>query len=109
VIHLISFYQQFAAVLEQETGASDTLIHVHAGMLVLLLARVVTGRSLGTVIPLSIVIVAAVGNEVLDYVYQGRLYERDAFFDLLNTVFWPFVLMIGIKARRRKPDGREAV
>lgn len=102
---LLDAYQQFAESLGGEVGASDTLIHVHAGMLVLLIARLLTGRSLGTFVPFSVVVVAALGNEVLDYAYQGQLRMPDALYDLLNTVFWPFVLMVGIRVRGRRAEG----
>ena len=52
--------------IEQLTGQSDTVLHIHAGMAVLVLARVLTGRSLGTFIPFVFVVAAEVGNEVLD-------------------------------------------
>jgi hypothetical protein len=48
---LISLYETATVWLEKETGASDSLLHVHGGMAVLLLARIVTGRSLATPIP----------------------------------------------------------
>ena len=100
-MNLVVFYQQFADGLGEETGASDALIHVHAGMLVLLLARVVTGKSLGTPVPLAIVALAGLANEVLDYLYQGKVILPDAIWDMTNTLFWPIILMIGIKIRGR--------
>ncbi len=101
---LVHIYQQIADGLGPDTGASDTLIHVHAGMFVLLVARVITRRTLGTFVPLSVVIVAALANEILDYLHQGRLIMPDALYDILNTIFWPFVLMVGIRVRRGKRD-----
>ncbi len=84
MIELVNAYQQIADNLGGELGASDTLIHVHAGMLVLLIARVVTGRSLGTIVPLSVVLVATLTNEILDYLYQGQLLMPDALYDVVK-------------------------
>ena len=53
------------------TGLSDTILHIHAGMAVLLIARIVTRRSLGTFIPLSCVIAAEAANEILDRLSFG--------------------------------------
>ncbi|HEV2079723.1 MAG TPA: hypothetical protein VGR19_07495 [Allosphingosinicella sp.] len=98
---LLNAYQQIADNLGGELGASDTLIHVHAGMLILLVARVITGRSLGTIIPFSVVLLASLANEIFDYLYQGQILMPDALYDVINTVFWPFVLMVGIRVRGR--------
>jgi hypothetical protein len=53
------------------TGLPDTVLHIHAGMAVLLIARVMTRRSLGTLVPLSIVALAELGNELMDRLYFG--------------------------------------
>jgi len=38
------------------TGLSDTILHIHAGMLVLVVARVIMRRSLGSFVPLLVVL-----------------------------------------------------
>jgi hypothetical protein len=86
------------------TGAPDTVLHIHAGMAVLLFVRVVTGCSLATPWPLLAVYVAELGNEVMDYFGHGSVMP-DTLSDVLNTVFWPTVLFIGLRIRRaRTPD-----
>lgn len=82
------------------TGASDSLLHVHAGLAVLLLARLITGKSLATPIPFAVVCAAELANEILDRINHGSWMWRDTSLDVLNTLFWPFVLMIGLRARR---------
>lgn len=101
-------YESITFAIQNETGASDSLLHVHAGMAVLLIARLVTGRSLATPVPFLIVCVAAVANEVLDWINHGFLRQRDTAFDLVNTLFWPFVLMIGLRVRRSREGKRTA-
>ena len=39
---LIDFYRPLSAALGMSTGASDSLLHVHGGMVVLFLARIAT-------------------------------------------------------------------
>jgi len=81
------------------TGASDSLLHVHAGLVVLFLARVVTRRSLATPIPFLVVCVAALANEVMDRLVFGSWRWDDTLLDMVNTLFWPLVLMIGLRLR----------
>lgn len=81
------------------TGASDSLLHVHAGLIVLFLARVVTRRSLATPIPFLVVCVVALGNEVMDRLVFGSWRWDDTLFDMINTLFWPLALMIGLRLR----------
>lgn len=80
------------------TGLPDSILHIHAGMTVLLAARVITRRSLGTLFPFAFVVMAEVGNEVMDYLLYGWR-TADTLLDLANTFFWPFVLSLGIRLR----------
>lgn len=90
------------------TGASDALLHVHAGLAVLLIARLITGRSLATPIPFAIVCAAAVINEVLDRIHYGSWRWWDTGLDVVNTLFWPFVLMIGLRLRHPREAKTES-
>lgn len=101
-MNIITLYEQLASAVGTETGASDSLLHVHAGMVVLFLARVITRRSLATWLPATIVLAAALANEVLDYINHGQLLMPDSAYDVINTIFWPFVLMIGLRIRRAR-------
>lgn len=102
VMNVAEIYESITLSIGDETGASDSLLHVHAGMAVLLIARILTGRSLATPIPFLIVCIAAVANEVLDRINHGVWRPLDTTLDLLNTLFWPFVLMIGLRTRRSR-------
>lgn len=81
------------------TGLPDTILHIHAGMAVLLLARVVTGRSLGTLIPLGIVALAEGFNEVMDRILFGSWRWPDTTSDVINTLFWPTVICLAVRLR----------
>lgn len=89
------------------TGMADSLLHVHAGMAVLFLARLVTRRSLSTPIPLLVVVVAELANEVMDRLHWGSWRPADTALDIVNTLFWPTVLFVGL--RLRKPRLETAV
>lgn len=105
---LTGAYQALIQWIGDGTGASDSLLHVHAGLAVLLLARVVTGKSLATPVPFAIVCIAELANEILDRINHGSWLWQDTSLDIVNTLFWPFVLMIGLRMRRLKDAGRHA-
>lgn len=107
-MNIAQIYESITRAISNETGASDSLLRVHAGMAVLLLARLVTGRWLATPVPFLVVLVVAVVNEVLDRVSHGRWLWEDTGLDLLNTLFWPLVLMIGLRVRRLRETRRTA-
>ena len=88
------------------TGASDALLHVHAGMAVLLLARLITGRSLATPTPFLCVCAAELANEIIDRINYGGWRWWDTGPDVVNTLFWPFVLMVGLRLRRLQEPPR---
>ncbi len=90
------------------TGASDALLHVHAGMAVLLAARLITGRSLATPVPFLIVCLAELANEVLDRMSHGSWLWWDTGLDVVNTLVWPFVLMVGLRVRRSREGKRQS-
>lgn len=81
------------------TGAADSLLHVHAGLAVLFLARVLTRQSLATPVPFLIVCMAELFNEVMDRVHFGY-WPPDTINDVVQTLFWPLVLMLGLRWRR---------
>ena len=68
-----------------------------------MLARVVSGRSLGSFIPLSAVIVAELTNEVLDRLHFHAWRWPDTIGDVINTLFWPTIICIGIRLRPMVP------
>lgn len=103
-----SAYEQFIRWIGDGTGAPDSLLHVHAGMAVLLIARLVTRRSLATPVPFAIVCLAEFANEVMDRINHGTWLWSDTSLDIVNTLFWPFVLMIGLRARRSREGKRVA-
>jgi hypothetical protein len=94
-----ALYARFILWLGDGTGLSDTVLHIHAGMAVLMLARIVTRRSLGSLVPLSVVVVAELFNEVMDRLYYGSWRWPDTLGDIANTLFWPLVICLGIRLR----------
>jgi len=71
------------------TGMSDKLLHVHAGMAIFLMSAVVLGRPLSDPVPLLVVFVAEIANEVRDRILNGSWPWRDTLGDVASTLFWP--------------------
>lgn len=92
-------YQRFILWIGDGTGLPDTVLHIHAGLAVLMLARLVTRRSLGSFIPLSVVVVAELLNEVMDRLVYGSWRWPDTLGDIANTLWWPTAICIGIRLR----------
>lgn len=95
-------YNELIRAIGTETGMADTLLHVHAGMAVLLLVRLVTKRSLATPWPLLGVCLAEAANEVLDRLHWGSWRLEDTAIDAVNTLFWPTMLFVGLRLRRSR-------
>lgn len=92
-------YHQFVEWIGDGTGLPDAILHIHAGMLVLMVARVVTQRSLGSFVPLAVVIAAEAFNEVMDRLTFGSWRWADTSLDILNTLLWPTVICLGVRLR----------
>lgn len=80
------------------TGLPDAILHIHAGMAILLLVRLLSKRSLATFIPFAVVVLAEFGNELLDYLAYGMRWG-DTLRDIANTLFWPFVISLAVRLR----------
>lgn len=99
MIDIPGHYARLINAIGDGTGWVDSLLHVHAGMAVLFLARIVTKRSLSTPVPLVCVAVAEAANEVLDRLHYGSWRWSDTMSDVGHTLFWPTVLFIGLRLR----------
>lgn len=91
-------YHSWITWIGDGTGLPDAILHIHAGLAVLLISRIVSGRSLGTFIPFGVVVIAEFANEFLDYLHYDIRWA-DTMADLGNTLFWPFVISLGVRMR----------
>jgi len=91
-------YHSFILWIGDGTGLPDSLLHLHAGLAVLLIARAASRRSLATFIPFWAVVIAEGANETLDYLNYGMRWA-DTLSDIANTLFWPFVISIAVRLR----------
>ncbi|HEY0622344.1 hypothetical protein [Sphingomonas sp.] len=97
------FYAMFKEAIADDTGLANTILHIHAGMLILMAARIATRRSLGTFVPFTAVFVLELANEIIDRVNHGSWRWDDTASDVVNTLFWPFLLSLAIRLRPMTP------
>lgn len=91
-------YHSWIVWIGDGTGLPDAILHIHAGMAILLLVRLLSRRSLGTFIPFAAVVMGEFANELLDYLTYGMRWA-DTLADIGNTLFWPFVISLAVRLR----------
>jgi hypothetical protein len=83
---------------------SESLIHVHVGLAIFILTALLSRRRMRSPIPLVVVAVLALANELIDY-KNGIGWEPTlSALDFVNTVFWPLLLFL--LARRGNGQSR---
>ncbi len=92
-------YHQWIDWIGDGTGLPDTILHIHAGMALLMIARLITRRSFGTFIPWTVVAAGEAFNEVMDRLNYGSWRWDDTLLDIANTMFWPTVICLGVRLR----------
>lgn len=84
--------------LELLVDLSPDALHFHMSLLVLFVIAVVFRRRPDTWLPWTVLLVLEVINETNDILHHSMLVPLDdraaALHDLLNTMFWPTVLLI---------------
>ena len=74
------------------SGLGDKFFHTNVGLLIWIGAALVFRRSLRSTLPLAIVVVAEISNEILDRIAVGSWRWSDTLCDMAVTWFWPVVL-----------------
>ncbi|WP_347271145.1 hypothetical protein [Rhizorhabdus histidinilytica] len=102
---IVDAYAELVERIAAATGFPDQLLHVHAGLLILVLARLFTRRSFASPVPLAVVAAAELINEILDRLHHGR-WMPDTASDVINTLFWPLVIFTIERWRSGGSGGR---
>lgn len=89
-----AYYSEAKRGIEAWTGASQELLHVHAGLIIFVLASLVLRRKFRSPIPLALVAVFAVLNELADWIDGPSVDVFEPYWDIANTVFWPCILFL---------------
>lgn len=96
---LLASYAHLVQRFGDGIGQSDTVLHIHGGLAVLMLARIATGRSLGSLRPFWAVLAVGALKEVLDRLAYGSWRWTDTSLDMANTLFWPLVISVAVRLR----------
>ena len=96
-------YTQFKVWLMAHTHLAQDALHVYVGLLVLVGACMLLRRPLGSLLPLLLVLAAALAGEALDMRIElakaGQWNWRESVHDVLNTMFWPVLLALLARLR----------
>ena len=99
---MIEDYLAWKSKLSGDMDISESLLHLHAGLLIFVVTALLLRKRMRSWIPLAVVVTLAVLNELIDYGYSPR-WDLDASLkDLANTIVWPLVLFL----LARRPGGR---
>ena len=98
-----SFYQNFKLTILSLVHLSKDAVHIYIGLLVLFLWVLVSRKALRSFKVLVPVFLVAVVMELLDMrdnYHSFRAYRWSAsFHDILNTSFWPVIIVLLFKFR----------
>ena len=98
-------YSDWKKWLSDTLGASEDLLHVHAGLMIFVAAALLFRPRMRSRVPIALVYFFAVGNEVMDVFGPTPSASRlEPWLDIFNTVFWPTVLFIIARRRARAGD-----
>jgi hypothetical protein len=102
---LISAYASLIQTIV--TGTPDTMLHVHAGMMIYLGTQVLLGTRRASRYAVFTVLAAVGANEVFDWLYYGSWRWEDTLRDVVHTMFWPTACYTVGKFRRMRWSARE--
>src|SRR5690349_19817230 len=91
---MILDYLAWKAALGDDTGMSENLLHLHAGLAIFVLTALLLRKRMRSWIPLTVVVTLALLNEFIDYWAGLRWDLASSAIDLLNTILWPSVLFL---------------
>jgi hypothetical protein len=93
-----SAVQSIKLAIVAAAGLSKDALHIYVGLAVFLVAAAVLRKPLRSSVPWFVVVVIAVAGEVLDMrddVASLGYWRWDAsLHDIINTLFWPTVLLL---------------
>lgn len=105
-------FQAIKLAIIAASQLSRDALHVYVGLATFLFAAKVFRRPIGSFVPLLAVLAIAMLVEAVDLrddlVTRGRMRWLASTHDILNTLFWPTVLMLVARYTRLMGTGRGA-
>ena len=97
-------YNAFKTQLSDLLGISKDALHILLGLAIYLIVVVVFRRPLANWVPWLALLAFEIVNEFMDIFHEGimRFELGDSFKDVLNTMFWPTVVLLVARWRRSR-------
>jgi len=90
--------QSIKLAIISTTGLSKDALHIHAGLAIFFIAAVVLRKLLRSIVPWLLVLALAIVGELVDMrddsLSFGYWRWDASVHDILNTLFWPSVLLL---------------
>jgi len=101
-------YNALKTQLSEVLGITKDALHIHFGLAIFLGVALVFRRPLASWIPWLALLTFELANELMDvfHLHQGTIgFEvGDSLKDILNTMFWPTVVLVAARWQRRRKD-----
>jgi hypothetical protein len=105
-------YNTLKTELSNLLGISKDALHIHLGLALYLLVALVFRRRLSSWLPWLALLAFEIVNELVDifHVHGGVMgFELgDSLKDVINTMFWPTVVLVVARTRAAQPSGAAA-
>jgi len=104
MVKLAVLWGGWKTAIETWLGLSADAVHIHVGVLLYLFFAMVTRRRMYHVWPWLFTLVVELGNEYIDLNQPMGSVEANwpaSQHDILNTMFLPTVLLVGLRLRNR--------
>ena len=96
----VTLYSAAKQTLAELFGATEDLLHLHAGLIIFFASALLFRRRMRSRVPIALVYVFAFANELIDLASPDPGASRfEPAVDILNTAVWPTLLIL--LARRR--------
>lgn len=99
-------YNALKTQLSELLGITRDALHIHIGLAIFLAVALVFRRSLASWIPWLALLAFELANELMDifHMHEGAIgFELgDSLKDILNTMFWPSVVLIVARWQKRR-------
>lgn len=94
----MSTFQSIKHEIVHFASLSKDALHIYVGIAVFLLVAALTRKGARGGLPLLAVFLVALAGEILDFRDEirryGHLLVRASLHDIVNTLFWPFMLWL---------------
>ncbi|GAA0265959.1 hypothetical protein GCM10009127_01670 [Alteraurantiacibacter aestuarii] len=101
-------FEQAKLYMINYSGMSRDALHIHISILLFFAALWLSGRKLGSLLPLVIVFGFCIAGEIADILRLARLLQwqqpLENFHDIANTMFWPVAFTAYGRWRSQRPS-----